>query len=117
MKLILYLSQSYKKFDLDEASEVLSVSKREMRRAVSKLETKKLIEITEQKGKSVKEEKDLEHITEITLLPLTEAILKDLVEENNRMEQMKLSGFSAEELEQYALLSERVKQNIRNSLK
>ena len=50
-------------------------------------------------------------------MPLTEAILKDLVEENNRMEQMKLSGFSAEELEQYALLSERVKQNIRNSLK
>ena len=67
--------------------------------------------------KKVKEEKDLEPITEIALLPMTETILKDLAEENNRLEQMKLAGFSEEELEQYALLSERVKQNIRNSLK
>lgn len=146
MKLILYLSQSYKIFDLKEASEVLNVSKREVRRAVSKLETKKLIEVKGQRGKKnpeekrekekktkndkkikeenrrkedkkVKEEKDLEPITEIALLPLTETILKDLAEENNRLEQMKLAGFSEEELEQYALLSERVKQNIRNSLK
>lgn len=144
MKLILYLSQSYKIFDLKEASEVLNVSKREVRRAVSKLEAKKLIEIKEQRGKKnpeekkekkakndkkikedkrrkqdkkVKEEKDLEPITEIALLPLTETILKDLAEENNRLEQMKLAGFSEEELEQYALLSERVKQNIRNALK
>lgn len=146
MKLILYLSQSYKIFDLKEASEVLNVSKREVRRAVSKLETKKLIEVKGQRGKKnpeekrekekktkndkkikgenrrkedkkVKEEKDLEPITEIALLPMTETILKDLAEENNRLEQMRLAGFSEEELEQYALLSERVKQNIRNSLK
>lgn len=146
MKLILYLSQSYKIFDLKEASEVLNVSKREVRRAVSKLEAKKLIEVKGQRGKKnpeekrekekktkndkkikgenrrkedkkVKEEKDLEPITEIALLPMTETILKDLAEENNRLEQMRLAGFSEEELEQYALLSERVKQNIRNSLK
>lgn len=146
MKLILYLSQSYKIFDLKEASEVLNVSKREVRRAVSKLEAKKLIEVKGQRGKKnpeekrekekktkndkgikgenlrkedkkVKEEKDLEPITEIALLPMTETILKELAEEINRLEQMKLAGFSEEELEQYALLSERVKQNIRNSLK
>ncbi len=146
MKLILYLSQSYKIFDLKEASEVLNVSKREVRRAVSKLETKKLIEVKGQRGKKnpeekrekekktkndkkikgenrrkedkkVKEEKDLEPITVIALLPMTETILKDLAEENTRLEQMRLAGFSEEELEQYALLSERVKQNIRNSLK
>lgn len=56
MKLILYLSQSYKIFDLKEASEVLNVSKKEVRRAVSKLETKKLIEVKGQRGKKNPEE-------------------------------------------------------------
>lgn len=141
IELLLYISQSYKTFDLKEASEVLNVSKREVRMAVLKLEAKKLIKIEEQRGKKnpdekrtkaerkekeesrrkeekkAKEENDVERLTEIKLLPLTETILKNLAEENNRIEQVKLAGFSEEELEQYALLSEKVKQNIRNALK
>lgn len=136
IKLLLHISQSYKAIDLKEASEVLNVSRREIRMAILKLESKKMIQekkaAEEKKAKDEKkireekklkrekksaEEKDAERLLEIELLPDVEPILKELLEGHTRFEQLKMAGFNEEEMEQYIVLSERIKQNIQNALK
>lgn len=105
-KLIFYLSQADEGCTLGEMSEVTRIRKRKLETVIQKLISKEYIK---QKKKSVN--------LEFEILSNAESIIIDLLTAKNTYQQVKYAGFSEEEIEQYEVLSARVRENVQKALK
>lgn len=111
-RLLLYLVQSQTVGTRRELAELAGLSPRTLTLTLKKLESRKLIDLEEVKDPETKEKKQA-----LMFLPEAEALLEDLSRAEADSEKARLAGFTAEELEQYRALSEKIKNNLHNALK
>lgn len=87
---------------------------------LQKLEAKKLIKAAERpaekKAKSGSSSRSSGKILDIVFLPDSEPVLQDLQTVQNDFDQVRFSGMDDEELIQYAVLTEKIRQNIQETL-
>lgn len=112
-KLIFYLSQADEGCTLGEMSEVTRIRKRKLETVIQKLISKEYIKQKE----TEKQEKKKSVNMEFEILSNAESIIIDLLTAKNTYQQVKYAGFSEEEIEQYEVLSARVRENVQKALK
>lgn len=100
--LLLYLSQKPQVKTLKELSDIVSMSRSRLALTLQKFIVKELIQVEEQ--------------VNISLLPGAEPVLADLAAAQRDYDEARFAGFGEEELIQYAYLSNRIKENIKNVL-
>lgn len=113
MKLIFYLSQTEEGCTLKEMSQVTQIKQRKLILSMQKLMNKEIIRLKEpvdlEKKKSDKK-------IELELLEGAEMIVSDLLAAKNTYLQVKYSGLTEEEIEQYEMLAEKMRTNIQKAL-
>ena len=113
MKLIFYLSQTYEGCTLKEMSEVTQIKQRKLILSIQKLMAKEIIRLKEPADL---EKKKSDKKVELELLEGSEMIISDLLAAKNTYLQVKYSGLTEEEIEQYEMLAEKMRANIQKAL-
>ena len=111
LRLMLYLSKADRVGTRRELANLIDLSKTSLTLTLKKLESRKLISISDTKDPETKEKQ-----LELTFLPEAEIVLEELSQAEQECERARLAGFSPEELEEYRRLSEKIKCNIQNVL-
>ncbi len=114
VKLIFFLSQAAENCTLKEMSEVTQIKKRKLTAAIQKLVSKKYIQVTKPEEL---EKKNSDNKLDIEILESAEPIIEDILLARNTFMQVKYSGLSEEEIEQYEILSEKIRGNVQKTLK
>ncbi len=110
-RLLLYLHQAENVGTRRELAALTDLSRTSLSLTLKKLESRDLISLEDYKDPQTKEKQLI-----LEFLPESERLLTDLVTAERDCEQVRLAGFTAEELEQYKMLSEKIKSNIQNVL-
>lgn len=113
-KLLFYLSQTDENGTLSEISEVTHIKRRKLILSIQKLIAKEMIKLKESMEL---EKKKTDNKLEFELLSGAETVITDLLSAKATYFQVKYSGLSNEEIEQYEILSQRVRENVQKSLK
>lgn len=113
-KLIFYLSQTDEACTLKEMSAVTHIKSRKLAMSIQKLISKEFIKLKEAVDL---EKKKSDNKIEMELLSSAEPVIADLLMAKSTYLQVKYSGLSEEEIEQYELLSERMRANVQKALK
>lgn len=116
VKLLFYLSQTDESCTLKEMSEVMQVKRRKLLLSIQKLIAKEMIGLKEAQVADL-EKKKSENKMELELLSASEPVIIDLLMAKNTYLQVKYSGLSDEEIEQFEMLSERMRVNVQKALK
>lgn len=113
VKLIFYLSQADEGCTLKEMSDVTQIKRRKLITSIQKLVSKEYIKLKTpvdlEKKKSAK--------VECEFLNNAECIIFDLLTAKSTYLQVKYSGFTEEEIEQYEVLTARMRENVQRALK
>ena len=113
VKLIFYLSQADEGCTLKEMSDVTQIKRRKLITSIQKLISKEYIKLKTpvdlEKKKSAK--------VECEFLNNAESIIFDLLTAKSTYHQVKYSGFTEEEIEQYEILTARMRENVQRALK
>lgn len=113
VKLIFYLSQADEGCTLKEMSDVTQIKRRKLITSIQKLVSKEYIKLKTpvdlEKKKSAK--------VECEFLNNAETIIFDLLTAKSTYLQVKYSGFTEEEIEQYEVLAARMRENVQRALK
>lgn len=117
VQLLLYFSQPREKCSRRELAEFLGMTRTELSRTLQKLTTKGLILVQDTRKKKTAEEKTAVRQVEISLQPCAEQIMEEITGAQEEYRQLLFAGFSEEEMEQYRILSEKIKANIQKALK
>ena len=110
-RLLLYLYQAEHVGTRRELAELTNLSKTSLTLTLKKLVSRDLIALEELKDPATREKKLM-----LTFLPEAETLIQDLLRAEQDCEQTRLAGFTAEELDQYRRLTEKIKGNIQNVL-
>lgn len=110
-RLMLYLNQAKEIGTRRELAELTNLSRTSLSLTLKKLVSRNLISMEEIKVPKTKEKKLV-----LEFLPESNRLLEDLVQAEQDCENVRLAGFTPEELEQYQVLSDKIKANIQNVL-
>ena len=110
-RVLLYLNQAKKIGTRRELAELTNLSRTSLSLTLKKLASRELISMGE-----VKDPKTKEKQMTLEFLPEAERVLEDLVKAERECEEVRLAGFSAEDLEAYHRLSAKIKANIQTVL-
>lgn len=113
VKLIFYLSQADEGCTLKEMSDVTQIKRRKLITSIQKLITKEYIKLKT----PVDLEKKKGAKVEYEFLNNAESIIFDLLTAKSTYLQVKYSGFTEEEIEQYEVLAARMRENVQRALK
>lgn len=113
MKLIFHLSQTDEGCTLKEMSQVTQIKQRKLILSIQKLMTKEIIRLKEPADL---EKKKSDKKIELELLEGAEMIISDLLAAKDTYLQVKYSGLTEEEIEQYEMLTEKMRTNIQKAL-
>ena len=113
MKLIFYIRQTYEGCTLKEMSEVTQIKQRKLILSIQKLMAKEIIRLKEPADL---EKKKSDKKVELELLEGSEMIISALLAAKNTYLQVKYSGLTEEEIEQYEMLAEKMRANIQKAL-
>lgn len=116
VKLLFYLSQTDEGCTLKEMSEITRVKRRKLMMSIQKLSAKEMIKLRESENADLEKNKS-ENKIELELLGAAEPVITDILMAKNTYLQVKYSGLSDEEIEQYEMLTERMRANIQKGLK
>ena len=111
VKLLLYIGQNRKVQNRKELSDFTNMTKSKLNAAIQHLVSKGYIKVEENRSRKAKEQ-----FLRINLLPASDAILKDLEMVQRDYDNTRFEGFCEEEVEQYARLTEKMKENIQRVL-
>lgn len=114
VKLLFFLSQTDESCTLNEMAEVTQIKRRKLTLSIQKLLNKEFLRM---KDFAELDKKRSNHKVELEILRKSEAIISDLLVAKDSYLQVKYSGLNEEEIEQYELLSERVRVNVQRALK
>lgn len=114
-KLLFFLSQTDESCTLKEIAEVTKIKRRKLVMAIQKLISKEMIGLKESEMPEL-EKKRSDHKIDLEILNGAEPVLLDILTAKNTYQQVKYSGLTEEEIEQYELLTERIRSNVRKSL-
>lgn len=114
VKLLFYLSQTDESCTLEEMCAVTHIKKTKLIMSIQKLIVKEMIKLKDPKEL---DKKKTDNQLELELLREAEPIISDLLMAKNTYLQVKYSGFTEEEIEQYEILSERMRVNVQKALK
>lgn len=115
VKLLFFLSQTEESCTLKEMAEVTKIKRRKLVMAIQKMISKGMIALKESDMPEL-EKKKSDHKIDLELLGGAEPVIMDLLAAKNTYQQVKYAGLSEEEIEQYEMLTERMRKNIRKSL-
>ena len=113
VKLIFYLSQADEGCTLKEMSDVTQIKRRKLITSIQKLISKEYIKLKT----PVDLEKKKGAKIECEFLNNAESIISDLLTAKSTYLQVKYSGFTEEEIEQYEVLAARMRENVQRALK
>ena len=113
VKLIFYLSQADEGCTLKEMSDVTQIKRRKLITSIQKLISKEYIKLKT----PVDLEKKKGAKVECEFLNNAESIIFDLLTAKSTYLQVKYSGFTEEEIEQYEVLTARMRENVQRALK
>lgn len=116
VKLLFYLSQTEESCTLQEMSEITQIKKRKLTFSIQKLIAKEMIKLKEPETVDL-EKKKSENKIELELLSAAEPVISNLLMAKNTYLQIKYAGLDEEEIEQYEMLTERMRSNIQKALK
>lgn len=118
VKFIFYLSQTDESCTLTEMSEVTQIKRRKLAGTIQKLIAKELLHLKTpaELEKKKAENKKAENKVELELLCGAEPIISELLVAKDTYLRVKYSGLSEEEIEQYEMLAEKMRSNIRKAL-
>lgn len=114
VKLLFFLSQTDEGCTLSEMAEVTRIKRRKLVLSIQKLLGKELLGT---KDSTELEKKRSNPKIELEILRKAEPVISDMLVAKDSYLQMKYSGLSEEEIEQYEILSERVRVNVQQALK
>lgn len=112
VKLMFYLSQNDEACTMEEMSEITRISKIKLIASAQKLILKKYLKLKDPQELEKKKEKDK---MEYEILKEAEPVISDLLAAKTAYLQIKYSGLSDEEIEQYEMLSEKIRGNIQKT--
>lgn len=107
IRLLLCLNQPHHSNNRKELADFARLSMRALSVLLQKLISKNLIKIEDKRSKKT---------FMITFLPAALPILEELENAQTKYDQARFNGFTEEELIQYSVLSEKIKQNVKNIL-
>lgn len=113
VKLLFYLSQTDEHCSLQEMAEVIQVKRRKLVLSIQKLMAKNMLRLKE--PEELEKKKSRKKI-ELELLEEAEPVIYDLLAAKNTYLQVKYSGLTEEEIEQYEMLADKMRQNIQKAL-
>lgn len=116
VKLLFYLSQTDEACTLKEMSEITQIKRRKLMMSIQKLISKEIIRLREADPADL-EKKKADNKIELELLSAAEAIITDIIMAKNTYLEVKYAGLTEEEIEQYEMLTERMRLNVQRSLK
>lgn len=111
VKLLLYIGQDCQLQNRKELSDFTNMSRRKLSIAMQHLISKGYIKVEESRSRKAEEQ-----FLRINLLPAADAILRDLEIVQRDYDNTRFEGFCEEEVEQYARLTEKMKENIQRVL-
>ena len=111
VKLMLFLSQTEEACTLKEISEITQIKQRKLLNTIQKLSTKEFIKLKTPTDLEKKKKKKVEW----EILNSAEEMLLDLLAAKSSYLSVKYSGLTKDEIFQYELLNEKIKENIKNS--
>lgn len=117
VQLLLYFSQPREKCSRRELAEFLGMTRTVLSRTLQKLAAKGLILVQDTRKKRTPEEKTAVRQVEISLRSCAEQVMEEIIGAQEEYRQLLFAGFSEEEIEQYRILSGKIKSNIQNALK
>lgn len=112
VKLMFYLSQNDEACTMEEMSEITRISKIKLIASAQKLILKKYLKLKDPQELEKKKEKDK---MEYEILKEAEPVISDLLAAKTSYLQIKYSGLSEEEIEQYEMISEKIRGNIQKT--
>lgn len=116
VKLLFFLSQAEEGCTLKEISEVTRIKRRKLMVSIQKLIGKEMVKLRETELPDP-EKKKTESKLDLELLSGAEPVIEDIFNAKNTYLQIKYSGLSDEEIEQYEMLTERMRANVQKALK
>lgn len=116
VKLLFYLSQTEESCTLNEMSEITQLKRRKLVMSIQKLIGKAMLRLREAETAEL-EKKKSENKIELELLSGAEPVITDILMAKNTYLQVKYSGLNEEEIEQYEMLTEKMRVNIQKALK
>lgn len=116
VKLLFYLSQTEGSCTLKEMSEITQLKRRKLVMSIQKLIGKEIIRLKEAEIVDL-EKKKSENKIELELLSGAEPVITDILMAKNTYLQVKYAGLNEEEIEQYEMLTEKMRVNIQKALK
>ncbi len=116
VKLLFYLSQTEESCTLKEMSEITQLKRRNLVMSIQKLISREMIRLKEAEIVDL-EKKKSENKIELELLSGAEPVITDILMAKNTYLQVKYSGLNEEEIEQYEMLTEKMRVNIQKALK
>lgn len=116
VKLLFYLSQTEGSCTLKEMSEITQLKRRKLVMSIQKLIGKEIIRLKEAEIVDL-EKKKAENKIELELLSGAEPVITDILMAKNTYLQVKYAGLNEEEIEQYEMLTEKMRVNIQKALK
>ena len=114
IKLLLYFSQTDESGTLKEIAAVTHLKKTKVLLSLQKLMAKEILKIKSFNSRYHEEETDK---IEVEFLPDAEPVLQDILMAKDMYYQVKYAGLSEEEIEQYEVISDKIRNNIQKSLK
>jgi glycosyltransferase involved in cell wall biosynthesis/DNA-binding MarR family transcriptional regulator len=118
---LMYLAHPHQASTRQELSDFTDVSPRSLSLALQKLTSRELIKIEETRAPKEPDPEPRDGVPlkrsapkkllNITLLPAAEPVLQDIAAAQNDYDSARFAGFTTEEIEQYARLSQKIKDN------
>lgn len=114
VKLLLYFSQTDESGTLKEIAAVTHLKKTKVLLSLQKLTSKEMLKLKNHFIYNGVEETDK---IEVEFLPGAESVLQDIILAKDMYYQIKYAGLSEEEIEQYEVISDKIRNNVQKSLK
>lgn len=114
VKLLLYFSQTDESGTLKEIAAVTHLKKTKVLLSLQKLTAREIIKVKNYGIRGSEEETDN---IEVEFLPEAEGVLQDVLMAKDMFHQVKYAGLSEEEIEQYEVISDKIRSNVQKALK
>ena len=114
VKLLLYFSQADESGNLKEIAAVTHLKKTKILLSLQKMVAKNIIKMKNMPAANNEESQDR---IEVEFLTEAESVLQDILMATQMYSQVKYAGLSEEEIEQYEVISDKIRSNIQKSLK
>lgn len=114
VKLLLYFSQAEESGNLKEIAAVTHLKKTKILLSLQKLIARNILKM---KNISMLSNEESSDKIEVEFAPEAEGVLQDILMAKDMYYQVKYAGLSEEEIEQYEVISDKIRSNIQKSLK